>query len=648
MAEAWLNGGLSVSSDHNWTRLTPGGRIEKQKLNPVRAGVPFKDVKGRAARSGIAAGDQHWKRMESAMKKHRPARLLTATALAAVLAACGTRGVSPPDENQESAASVESVALPPPPPPLAKSADMSVRVAPPAVMPAPVPAAAMARQMEHARIALPQHQGEDRERYAQPPENSIVVTAEQPFSTFSIDVDTGSYANVRRFINNGSLPPRDAVRVEEMLNYFPYDYAEPPKPMSGSRAPFGVTTELASTPWNPDTLLLRVGIKAFDQPRAALPPANLVFLVDVSGSMNDPNKLPLLKRALGLLVDQLRPQDNVSLVTYASGTRIVLEPTPGSEKAKIRLAIEQLVPGGSTAGAAGLELAYRMAGQGFTKDGINRILLATDGDFNVGISNFETLKQRIEEKRQSGVSLTTLGFGDGNYNEPMMEQLADAGDGNYAYIDTLNEAQKVLVDELTSTLSIVARDVKIQLEFNPAAVSEYRLIGYENRKLAREDFRNDKVDAGEIGAGHSVTALYELTPAGTKGRLEPGRYARQATTPDAAHTGEIGMLRLRYKTTQGSAAQEIETPLMKHDVRNATKASEDMRFAAAVAAFGQQLRGGKYLGTFGYGDVEALAAGARGTDRFGYRGEFLRMVRLASSLATKTPQAACTGNDCTP
>jgi Ca-activated chloride channel family protein len=472
---------------------------------------------------------------------------------------------------------------------------------------------------------------EQRDRYAPIKDNGVFATAQQPFSTFSVDVDTASYANIRRILNRGELPPPDAVRVEELINYFPYHYDRPTS-LHGRPAPFGVTTEVAATPWNRDTLLVRVGIKAYDRPSDALPPANFVFLVDVSGSMDEPDKLPLLKKALQLMVDGLRAQDHVSLVTYASGTRIVLQPTSGRDKAAIRVAIDQLVAGGSTAGAAGIQLAYRMAELGFVPDGINRILLATDGDFNVGLTDFAQLRGMVEQKRRSGVSLSTLGFGEGNLNDELMEQLADAGDGNYSYIDTLNEARKVLVEQASSTFSIVARDVKVQMEFNPAVVGEYRLIGYEDRLLAREDFRNDKIDAGEIGAGHTVTALYEVSLAGHPGLLGESRYGRRATSPSPAEFGnELAMLRLRYKTPDGSVAEEIATPVN----RSATTASEDLRFAAAVAAFGQELRGGKHLGHFGYAEIAALAAGARGQDRYGYRGEFLRLVELANALSTQ-------------
>ena len=521
----------------------------------------------------------------------------------------------------------------------------------PAVVPAPLPVSPLAGGVSHKLMAarsmlaepmrLPPPPAADSEKYQHLEQHAVKLAAEQPVSTFSIDVDTGAYANVRRFLNEGRLPPADAVRVEELINYFPYQYALPQSRVDGQLVPFGVTTEIAQTPWNPNAYLLRIGIKASNVDKAVLPPANLVFLVDVSGSMEMPNKLPLLKSGLKLLVDQLRPQDKVSLVTYAGGTRIVLEPTSGTEKARISAAIDQLVAGGSTAGAAGIQLAYRMAQQGYVKQGINRILLATDGDFNVGISNFEQLKSLVEEKRKSGVSLSSLGFGTGNYNDQLLEQIADAGDGNYSYIDNLNEAQKVLVDEMSSTLAVVAKDVKIQLEFNPAVVAEYRQIGFENRALKREDFNNDKVDAGEIGAGHSVTALYEITLVGGKGYLEPLHYAK----PKAATGGkadELALLRLRYKAPGSDSSKLLEWPLQKRDIKATGAASDDLRFAAAVAAFGQQLKGGKYIGQFGYDDIHKLAAGARGDDRFGYRGEFLRLVSLAKSLSTKAPPATST------
>ena len=473
----------------------------------------------------------------------------------------------------------------------------------------------------------PGYQDEQREQYQALADNPIHSVTEAPVSTFSADVDTGAYANVRRLLNQGRLPPEGAVRLEEMVNYFPYDYA---LPTDGS--PFGVTTELAPSPWNPHTRLLRIGIKASDRAVAELAPANLVFLVDVSGSMDRREGLPLVKSTLKLLVDQLREQDRVSLVVYAGDSRVVLEPTSGREKAKIRTAIDQLTAGGSTAGASGIELAYQMAQQAFIPKGINRILLATDGDFNVGISDFDSLKQMAVDKRKTGVSLTTLGFGVDNYNEHLMEQLADAGDGNYAYIDNLREARKVLVDQLGSTLAVVAKNVKLQVEFNPAQVSEYRLLGYENRTLKREDFSNDKVDAGEIGAGHTVTALYEIVPKGEKGWLEPLRYGGVESTA-SGRSGELAMLRVRYQPPEGGNSRLIERPIA---AGSEGKASDDLRFAAAVAAFSQQLKDGRYTGDFSLKDTEALARGARGDDRFGLRAEFVQLVELAQSLRTTT------------
>ncbi len=471
------------------------------------------------------------------------------------------------------------------------------------------------------------YRDQDREQYQKLAQNPVHSVAEAPVSTFSIDVDTGSYANVRRLLNEGRLPPQGAVRLEEMLNYFPYAYAPP-----SDESPFGITTELAPSPWNPHTRLLRIGIKASESSVEQLPPANLVFLVDVSGSMDRREGLPLVKGTLKLLVDQLRPQDKVSLVVYAGDSRVVLEPTSGKDKAKIRAAIEQLQAGGSTAGAAGIELAYRMAQQGFIDKGINRILLATDGDFNVGVSDFDSLKAMAAEKRRSGVSLTTLGFGVDNYNERLMEQLADAGDGNYAYIDNLREARKVLVEQLGSTLAVLAKNVKLQLEFNPAQVSEYRLLGYENRALKREDFNNDQVDAGEIGAGHTVTALYEIVPKGQKGWLEPLRY--QAEAKPAGKGDELAWLRVRWQKPEGGPSQLVERPIASSGASDLARASDDLRFAAAVAAFAQQLDGARYTGGFDLGDTLALARSARGDDPFGLRGEFLQLVELARSLQT--------------
>ena len=468
----------------------------------------------------------------------------------------------------------------------------------------------------------------DTERYQHQNDNGVYLVAEQPVSTFSIDVDTGAYANVRRFLNEGQLPPQDAVRVEELINYFDYDYPTP----ESRDTPFRVSTELAAAPWNSQALLMRIGIKGFEVEAKERPAANLVFLIDVSGSMDSSDKMPLLKTAFRMLTDQLTGRDRVSMVVYAGSSGVVLEPTPGNEKHQIQAALARLSAGGSTNGASGIQLAYKLAHGAFVKGGINRVVLATDGDFNVGTVDFEALVNIVERERATGVELTTLGFGTGNYNEQLMERLADAGNGNYAYIDTLSEARKVLVSQLSSTLYTIAKDVKIQVEFNPSEVLEYRLIGYENRMLAREDFNNDKVDAGEIGAGHRVTALYEVVPVGAKGRVDSLRYGAKAEV--AAGKGELANVRLRYKKPGSDNSQLLEYPIRKDSVTE--RLSADFRFAASVAAFGQLLRGGKYMGDFSYGDVTKLASGAMGADRDGYRKEFVSLVALAKSLTPTT------------
>jgi Ca-activated chloride channel family protein len=470
------------------------------------------------------------------------------------------------------------------------------------------------------------------ERYQHVEESPVRLVAEQPVSTFSIDVDTGAYANVRRFLNAGQLPPQDAVRVEEMINYFDYQYAAP----ETRATPFRVSTELAHAPWNQQSMLLKIGIKGFEIAASERPPANLVFLIDVSGSMQSPDKLPLLKNAFRLLTDQLTAKDRVSMVVYAGSSGVVLEPTAGDEKHKIRAAIDRLESGGSTNGAAGIQQAYDLAHSAQIKNGINRVVLATDGDFNVGIVNFESLVDLAERQRESGVALTTLGFGTGNYNDQLLERLADAGNGNYSYVDTLSEARKVLVSELSSTLFTIAKDVKIQVEFNPAEVLEYRLIGYENRALAREDFNNDKVDAGDIGAGHRITALYEIVPVGGKGRVDPLRYGSPQAS--AGKKGEIANVRLRYKKPDSDTSQLLEYPVAKASLVGAQQMSADFRFAASVAAFGQILRGGKHVGRYSYNDVAALAKGAYGDDGEGYRREFVSLVKLAATLAPAPQQ----------
>jgi len=478
----------------------------------------------------------------------------------------------------------------------------------------------------------------NRENYFNFDDNQIKLVTESPVSTFSIDVDTGSYSNVRRMINAGNLPRKDAVRVEEMINYFSYDY-----PLSENKnIPFSVNTEVAVTPWNANTRLLHIGINAYDIADKDVPAANLVFLIDVSGSMNSANKLGLLKSSLKLLSSQMRAEDKISIVVYAGASGVVLEPVAGNQTAKIVQALDALSAGGSTNGGAGIRSAYQLAQQAFIKDGINRIILVTDGDFNVGTVNFEALKDLVEEKRKTGISLTTLGFGTGNYNDHLMEQLAAVGNGNYSYIDTLNEAQKVLVDEMHSTLNIVAKDVKIQIEFNPAVVAEYRLIGYENRTLKRQDFNNDKVDAGEIGSGHSVTALYEITLTSSKYRaVDSLRYSVQEAV-NKAPSNELAHLRLRYKVPTAKNSQLIEQAIYSADIEpRLVNTSERYRFSAAVAGFGQLLRGGVHSENFTYDDVLELARKSRGSDNFGYRGEFVSLVNLAKSLsaqATSSPE----------
>lgn len=565
-----------------------------------------------------------------------------------LLAGCSPNLEAPAKKSAEAASATTPPTTPPPTPPAPvqnEDAKLTAEAAPDlatAVMPPPAPALAAAPPAARQAaaiggIAQPQEldalraasEPTDREQYAHQEENPVKRAAEQPVSTFSIDVDTGAYANVRRFLNDGRLPPHDAVRIEEMINYFDYDY-----PLPDSRQPpFRVSTELAPTPWNPKTRLLAIGIKGYDVPKTQLPPANLVFLIDVSGSMDAPDKLGLLKPALKLLVRQLRPEDKVAIAVYAGAAGMVLAPTSGNQKGQIEAALERLSAGGSTNGGAGIQLAYNLARDGFVKGGVNRVILATDGDFNVGAVDFEALKNLVETQRKSGVALTTLGFGTGNYNDRLMEQLADAGNGNYAYIDTLQEANKTLVEQMSATLLTIAKDVKIQIEFNPAQVEEYRLIGYENRVLRREDFSNDAVDAGDIGAGHTVTALYEIALKGDGGSLtEPLRYAKPAET-GAAPGDEIAFLRLRYKQPDADASTLLESPIRRDQILPDWKtASERFRFAAAVAGFGQVLRGGRYTGGFGYDEVLALAREARGADPYGYRGEFLTLVGLARSL----------------
>jgi Ca-activated chloride channel homolog len=487
-------------------------------------------------------------------------------------------------------------------------------------------------QRKLSDIRLPSERT-DRENYLHQEDNPVKRVSEEPVSTFSIDVDTAAYSNVRRMVmREGRLPPHDAVKAEEFINYFSYDYPLP----ENKSVPFSISTELATTPWNTQTQLLQVGLKGFDVPEAERPAANLVFLIDVSGSMQSPFKLKLVKQSLRLLVNQMRANDRIALAVYAGAAGMVLESTPGDQKATIMQAIDNLSAGGSTNGGAGIKLAYSLAQQHFIKGGINRVVIASDGDMNVGTVNLEALKDLIKEKRESGVSLTTLGFGSGNYNFALMEQLADVGNGNAAYIDSLKEAHKVLVKEMSSTLQTIAKDVKIQVEFNPQLVAEYRLIGYENRQLNREDFRNDKVDAGDIGAGHTVTALYEIALVNSGGEKMDGlRYGdAQYSERKAANQQELAYVKLRYKQPDASKSQEVSLPVMARSKR-IEQASPNLQFAATVAGYAQLLRGGKYTGEWDYPQALSMARQSKGDDPHGYRGEFISLLELSQSLQQK-------------
>jgi len=456
-----------------------------------------------------------------------------------------------------------------------------------------------------------------------------ISVKETPVSTFSIDTDTTSYSFFRASINRGQLPPRSAIRLEEMINYFPYGYDAPKTPDQ----PFKANVTVTSNPWNADKKLMHVGIKGYVPPVEERPRSNIVFLIDTSGSMNRANKLPLLVNSFKLLLNTLDEDDTVSIVTYAGYAGTVLEPTAVSDKVKINAALNRLRAGGSTAGAAGLELAYNKAQENFDDEGINRVILATDGDFNVGFSSPDEMKNFITKKRETGIFLSVLGFGMGNYNDHLMQSLAQNGNGVAAYIDSLAEANKVLANEAGSALITIAKDVKIQVEFNPETISEYRLIGYETRALKREDFNNDKVDAGEINAGHTVTAIYELTPVGSPARnVDPLRYVRNIVKSKTTGSDEFAFVKIRHKLPNADTSTLQTFPIGPDEERSLKRASDDMRFATAVAAVGQKLRGDTQLEDFSYNDAIKLASGARGEDEHGYRAEFIQLVRLVKSL----------------
>ncbi len=483
---------------------------------------------------------------------------------------------------------------------------------------------------QYAYMAVPNVSGEfNTEEYDRIYENEFLRVTSNPLSTFSIDVDAASYSNVRRFLNDNKMPPKDAVRVEELINYFTYDYDLPT-----DDRPFSVTTEISDCPWQAEHRLVHIGLQSTPVPTEDLPPSNIVFLLDVSGSMDYPDKLPLLKKAFRLLVNELRKEDRVAIVVYAGASGLVLPPTPGDQKETILEAIGRLRAGGSTAGGAGIQLAYAVAQQNLLKDGNNRVILATDGDFNVGISSSADLVRLIEEKRSSGVYLTVLGFGTGNLKDSRLEQLADKGNGQYAYIDNLLEARKTLVAEMGATLFTIANDVKVQVEFNPARVSAYRLIGYENRLLKKEDFADDTKDAGEMGAGHSVTALYEIIPAGVEADL-PGadslKYQVVGVRPEALTSPEMLTVKIRYKVPGDSTSQLVSVPVVDSDLAM-TATSDNFRFSAAVAEFGMLLRDSKFRGDATYAGVIDLAKASQGTDAEGYRQEFIRLAEVCKLM----------------
>jgi Ca-activated chloride channel family protein len=498
----------------------------------------------------------------------------------------------------------------------------------PFALPAPPPPPPPAPGMYVPQWASPPYHDQGRDKFTSVAENAFKVVREEPVSTFSIDVDTASYSWVRASLNQNLLPQPASVRTEEMVNYFPYDYAPP----RTTAQPFSTNVAVFPSPWSEGRKLVRIGIKGYSITRATRPHANLVFLIDTSGSMQEPNKLPLVKQSLEMLLDELAPSDTVAIVTYAGYAGTALEPTRASDKQKIRSVIDSLGAGGGTAGAEGIRQAYALAEANLDPNGVNRVILATDGDFNVGITDQNELKGYIERERGKGVFLSVLGFGMGNYNDAMMQTLAQNGNGAAAYIDTLNEARKTLVEEASSTLFPIAKDVKIQVEFNPATVTEYRLIGYETRALNRDDFDNDKVDAGDVGSGQSVTALYEVVPIGGRRTMSDLRYATRAASVGGS---ELGYVKIRYKLPKSDTSRLISTPIDgRSEVRSFAAAPQDARFAAAVAGFAEILRGGKYSGSLTYDDVLRIANASKGRDEFGYRSEFVQMVRAAKGART--------------
>ncbi|MGD9580727.1 MAG: von Willebrand factor type A domain-containing protein [Vampirovibrionia bacterium] len=467
------------------------------------------------------------------------------------------------------------------------------------------------------------------EKYPAFSNNSIKQTSKEPVSTFSLDVDTASYSNMRRFISNGITPPLESIRVEEFINYFNYDYKGP----SDKSKPFKATVNIVPNPWNKDKKLMHIGIKGIEIETENKPEANLTFLIDVSGSMTDDNKLPLLIKSLQLLVNNLKDEDLISIVTYAGSSEIILKPTKVKNKTKILQALQRLQAGGSTAGADGIKTAYQLAEENFNKEKINRVILATDGDFNVGISDPETLKEYIKIKKETGIYLNVLGFGGNNYNDLLMQNLAQNGNGIAAYIDNLDEANKIFVENLYKNIIPIANDVKVQVEFNPDKISEYRLLGYETRILNEEDFKNDKIDAGDIGSGHSITAIYEITDPESKARLIDNKRYETNNKPKTNISDEYAFIKIRYKLPEDKNSKLIEYPITaNNEINNLNESNKDIIFSIAVAGFGQLLTKSPYLRDFTYDDVVNLASSAKGEDKYNYRGEFIKLVRRAKTL----------------
>ena len=551
--------------------------------------------------------------------------ILASVAATALIAGCTTDTGAADGTVAEAKPSTPSAPPPPPPPPMAESDQALQGII---VTGSRKDSAQEMGRMIPSPVIMAPPEPEFRDQYEDVESNPVKLVSDEPVSTFSIDVDTASYANVRRFLKGGTLPPKDAVRIEELINYFDYAY---PQPKAGSD-PFSTQVTMMPSPFNAGRDLIQIGIQGRDIDREARPPINLTLLVDVSGSMHSEDKLPLARQAMKLMLEEMEPTDTVAIVVYAGAAGEVLAPTPVSDKRKIVAALENLRAGGSTAGGEGLRLAYSLAEQGLKKDAVNRVMLLTDGDFNVGISDPEQLEDFVSRKRETGIYLSVLGFGRGNYNDAMMQKIAQTGNGTAAYIDTLSEARKVLADDLSGNIFPIADDVKIQVEFNPARISEYRLIGYETRMLERADFNNDKVDAGDIGAGTSVTAIYEVTQTGSEAtQIDPLRYSEAAAA--GSTQGEYAFVKLRYKAPGADTSKLLTYAVTDANrVASVDAAPEWARFATAVAGFGEMLKGGEALGTgFGWEAIRKLGSGAKGKDEFGYRAEFIELTRLAET-----------------